>query len=439
MDSVEGKSTSAALWLPMIWFAISITRGIADWFQPGANIPGGVYYTEGSPTDRNIYLALIVLGMFSLMARPIDWREMIRSNGWLFAMLAYMLASILWSDFQGIAFKRWVKFLGSIVMALIVLTEADPVEAFSKVLRTCFLVILPLHIITIKYFRTIGVGWDYEGFEMWTGLTRQKNALGESCMIGGMYFVWDTLRNWGERRAYVNIGYIGMIVYLMSGSPSSRSVSSMVVLLMGLALYFGLRFVPDEPAALNRFFKRGIVVLLIIVAATEVGVRAYSQDSSILDVSLKVSGKDPTLTGRTELWTDILQIASNHPWIGVGYGSFWIGNLAHNLWERHIWMPHQAHNGYVGAYVELGLIGLALMAGMLVAAFKNIKKRFLEHIEIARLQMSLFVMLLIHNIPESSYLQNTHALWFLFLLIALNVPQAAMGIAPDPEPFGNSA
>ena len=437
MDPVEGKSTSVALSLPIAWYAISITRGISEWIHPSGGVPRAVAYIEGNPIDRNIYLALIVLGILFLIARRIDWREMIRANVWMFALLAYMLASILWSDFQEIAFKRWVKFFGSIVMALIVLTEPEPVEAMIKLLRWCFLLIIPLNIITIKYFREIGVGWDYLGSEMWTGITRHKNMLGEMCMISGMYFVWDTIRSWGERRIIINIGYMAMIIYLMGGSSSSRSVSSMFILLMGLALFFGFQLAPRDPESLNRFFKRGIIVLLLCVGAIQVGVMAFSQDRSIFDVSLQVSGRDPTLTGRTELWTDILQIASNHPLFGVGYGSFWIGNLSNNLWERHIWMPQQAHNGYIDVYVELGLTGLALLAGLLIATFNKIKERFISNFEIGRFQMALFVMLVVHNVPESSFLQSTHGLWFIFLLIALNVPPISKEIAAEPEPAGH--
>jgi len=46
-------------------------------------------------------------------------------NAPLVVFFLYCAASVFWSDFPIVAFKRWTKVLGNVVMVLVVLTEAD--------------------------------------------------------------------------------------------------------------------------------------------------------------------------------------------------------------------------------------------------------------------------------------------------------------------------
>jgi hypothetical protein len=42
--------------------------------------------------------------------------------------------------------------------------------------------------------------------------------------------------------------------------------------------------------------------------------------------------------------------------------------------------------------------------------------------EYGTFRMTVFIMLLVHNIGESSFLRGNDGLWFMFLLIALSIP-----------------
>ena len=74
------------------------------------------------------------------------------------------LLAILWSDFQFVAFKRWIKILGHPIMALVVLTDPDPIEALRRLFKRAAFVLVPMSILFIKYFPEYG-----RGFDQWTG------------------------------------------------------------------------------------------------------------------------------------------------------------------------------------------------------------------------------------------------------------------------------
>jgi exopolysaccharide production protein ExoQ len=80
---------------------------------------------------------------------------------------------------------------------------------------------------------------------------------------------------------------------------------------------------------------------------------------------LEGSGKDPTLTGRTDLWATGLSFIAERPLQGLGYRAFWVSGFApaEELWAMFL-VPSGAgfnfHNTYISNAVEIGLIGLLL-------------------------------------------------------------------------------
>jgi len=144
-----GKKRRLSLWIPFLWYASVSTRGLSAWFSPDQTV---FDYEKGSPLDRSFFLILILAGLIVLVRKRVPWGSIIRSNRWLFWILVYTLISLLWSNFPAVAFKRWIKLVGSVVIGLVVLTEYPQIESISTVLRRCFLVHIPIDILLVKYF-----------------------------------------------------------------------------------------------------------------------------------------------------------------------------------------------------------------------------------------------------------------------------------------------
>ncbi|MGE5699522.1 MAG: O-antigen ligase family protein [Deltaproteobacteria bacterium] len=424
MKEVKKKPVTVALWIPFVWYAISATRAFSYWLYPENADLTEMKFLEGSPLDRDIYIALIVAGIVALLFRKVRWTEIIRKNIWFLLLFAYMAASIFWSEFQDVAMKRFFKLFGSMVMALIVVTEPDPLEAMATVVKRVLLVHLPLSIITIKYFRTIGVEWSKDGnYAMWTGLTVHKNLLGQVCMTSGILFVWDMLRNRKNKTTLmVGAAYLLMTVYLMNGPGYSKSTTSMFVLLFGIATLAIVHLTRSNPKLLVKYVTGCFAASILLYVIFNLAVGAFTYKESLMRATVEASGRDMTFTGRTQLWSDMIDIASVHPVKGVGYGSFWIGDLANDLWEKHPWKPRQGHNGYLDVYVELGFIGLFLLAAVIVSGYNDIKNAFPVNFEYGKFRFVFLTMIVVHNLMETSFLRGVHNIWFLFLIVALSVP-----------------
>src|SRR3989442_1789282 len=197
-DIREKPNVSGALWLPLIWLVLICSRSLSEWLNIfGLPVSGAVSVEEGSPLDACFYLVLATAGFFVLTKRQVRLSEIVLNNGWLIAFLLYCLISIAWSDFPFVAFKRWIKILGHPIMALIVLTEPDPEEALTRLMKRCAYVVVPVSILFIRYYPQLGRAFEpWSGMASSTGITTNKNMLGADCMILGFFFFWHLLQTW---------------------------------------------------------------------------------------------------------------------------------------------------------------------------------------------------------------------------------------------------
>ena len=73
----------------------------------------------------------------------------------------------------------------------------------------------------------------------------------------------------------------------------------------------------------------------------------------VKDLVIRLLGRDPTLTERTELWDVVLGLEVNS-FVGAGFMSFWTGERMELIWRILGVKLVQAHSGYLEQYLNLG-------------------------------------------------------------------------------------
>src|SRR5215472_7273863 len=228
-DPAREPKISAALWVPVIWFFFLGSRPPALWL-------GLSYGTatqaleEGNPVDRTIFSLLTLAAFGILVSRSFQWRDFVVQNSALAFFLAFALVSVAWSDFPLATFKKWFRDMGVYMAVLVVLSDRRPLEAVRTVLRCVCYLHVPLSILLIKYFPSVGNSFSAWGGQEHTGVSTSKNMLGAVCLVSGIFFFWDTVMRWHQRRdkrvkrvILVNIAFIGMILWLLNLSDSKTS------------------------------------------------------------------------------------------------------------------------------------------------------------------------------------------------------------------------
>jgi O-antigen ligase len=311
-------------------------------------------------------------------------------------------------------------------MVLVVLTDKDPFAAIESIIRRGAYILIPLSIIVVKYFRNIGVQYDWSGTGVsWCGLSTSKNTLGQVVMISALCFAWSIFRDFRRNQpgAIFNYIYLAMSLYLLKGSEKSISVTSLSVFVMGLLL-----LATSYRNRLNfRYLARLLTAACITIFCVQVILLVHTSDpfakDSFLGLLIRGLGRDMTLSGRTGIWSDVLTIAARSPLLGVGSGGFWIGRAANIPWDAHLtWVLGEGHNGYFDVYLQIGLIGVFLLLGIILSARRGITRTFKDDFEYGMFRMTFLIIILFVNITESTFLRGEHLLWFMFLFCVISVP-----------------
>jgi hypothetical protein len=72
--------------------------------------------------------------------------------------------------------------------------------------------------------------------------------------------------------------------------------------------------------------------------------------------------------------------------------------------------------------LSLGLIGLFMMAGLLIATFVKIRGEILVNFQFGRFRLAFLTALILYNWTEVSF-RGPHVLWLVFYIIAIEYPK----------------
>ena len=350
------------------------------------------------------------------MSRSFRWGNFFARNRVLTAYVIFALVSVLWSDFPFPAFKKWFRDLGDYVMVLVAVSDPHPVEALRVLLRRLGYLLIPLSVVLIKYFPALARQYDpWTGVPTYCGATTSKNMLGELCLVCGIFFIWDTVVRWPNRRGrrqklviLVNAMMMCMVIWLLHICDSATSrvclvIASLVIL---AAQSKTIRRSPHKLTA-------AIPVLFLVYAFLFFGL-GMSQNFA------NAVGRT-SLSGRDDIWRIVLTHQAN-PLVGAGYESFWMGPRLKQIWAEAQETIGEAHNGYLEAYLNLGFVGVTLLLSFVVVAYRTICKCFRPFSSSASFAMALWTAFLFHNCTEADF--RNGLMWIAFVLTALVVAES---------------
>lgn len=398
------RRTSFALWLPTAWMVLAISA--SKWLQNGER--SAIEQIEGNALERYIYTVLLGIGLLVLMRRGRTLWPLLGRNWPILLFFCYGAASIVWSDYPVVALKRWIKALADLVMVLIVLTDMAPSAAIKKVVARVGFLLVPTSILLIRYYPALGRDYKLQsGRQVFVGVTNDKNMLGVLCLFVGLGVCSRILH---EIRRHELPSYrptIAHLVILLMVSWLFVKANSMTALsCFGLALVLvGATSIP----AWSR--RRAAIHTLVLALVTFAAVSLFVGFGADLVETL---GRDATLTGRTKLWQEIV-VMNDNPLLGTGFESFWMGTRLDRIWRNHWWHPNEAHNGYLEVFLNLGWIGVALLAVVILSGYRNAMRKLRADPEVGGLMLAYFVAGIVYSFTEAGF-RLMNPVWIAFLL-----------------------
>jgi len=257
---------------------------------------------------------------------------------------------------------------------------------------------------------------EWSGVPMFVGAATIKNMLGTVCLISGVFFFWDTVMRWPDRKErrikriiQINIAFILMTLWLLR---LSHSATSQVCLVIGCLVIVAARSGMGRRHPTLLKVSIPTIFCLYLILAFGLGLNG--------ELAARL-GRDPTLTDRTIIWKTVLSLHTN-PVVGTGYESFWLGSRLRSVWQV-LQGINETHNGYIDIYVNLGSAGVILLVGFLMASYRAICKKFDSSYSLASLTLAMWTVILFYNMTESAF--KGGLLWLTLLLGALVIPERA--------------
>lgn len=415
IDRDRKSRTSVMLWIPVLWLLISCSRPVSQWIQPPSD--SAELYLDGSPLDRNVFMLLLAASVAVLIDRRKRVAEVLRANGPILLFLCFCGLSVGWSAYPDIAFKRWIKLGGDIIMVVIVLTDPSPRVAMERLLARIGFILLPLSILLIRHFPDLGRAYNrWTWAPSYVGVTTNKNHLGMIAMLCGIAAVWrlcvetmdeSKMKYFG--RMFAQGALLAMALWLLVIAHSATSLSCF---LFGCVEIVAVRLCKQAPSR--------VLVHLLTGSIVGVAMMALFLDSGAgLIQSL---GRDPTLTGRTDIWRGVLHFSGN-PLVGTGFESFWLGSrllAVRRMFENNPLM--EAHNGYLEIFLTLGWIGVALLANVIIQCYRNVVSAITYRQESGSLRLAIFIAAVVYNLTESAF-KELNPVWLFFLFATVAAPK----------------
>jgi O-antigen ligase len=358
-------------------------------FQPirqeiGVNISG-----ERNLINQIINSAIFIFSLIGFLSNFGMILRIIKKEKFLFLLLFWSLITISWSEFPLISFKRWFQiftFYLSIITFLSYYNITDVVKIIKPII---FLYIL----ITLLTVLLIPGAKDPE-FNTWRGISASKNTLGETGVILSILgLILINSEKEGFKKNFAYLAFISSIVITL-GTFSSTSYISLFIFLFGSFIYYVKKQLFNK-LGVNNFLFYSFISSMILVFLISL---YYKPD--IIDYIQVIFGKNETFYDRGKLWAVMLWNIYQHPIAGCGFQGFWVAESPkiHLIYQTFIWLPNQAHNGYLDLINEIGLIGLILFLLVFISYFyRIIKSNFIT-------PWAWFMILpLISNITESNF------------------------------------
>jgi O-antigen ligase len=417
---------SNAIWLPIIWLWINGSRSAATWiyiwtgFSYGGSMGGDLYaQMDGSPLDAVFYAVFLVAGIAILLKRKPRARAILKASAPILIFYAYGLSSLLWSHIPEVAFKRWTKDLGDVAMALIIATEVEPPAALQRLFAGIGYILLPASILLIRY-SPLGRAYDPSGGPVNTGVTTNKNSLGLIAFVITIGAVWCLIQVLYDKkrpnrtRRLVATGTL--VVFGFVVLQQAHSATSIACTVLGSLLMFAthLPVIKRTPA--------GIHVLVLSLLGFGGAMMLFGGEGAVLGAL----GRDSTLTGRTEIWAAVLPMCPNGL-VGAGFESFWntygghirsLGTFASGI--------NEAHNGYIEVYLNLGWMGIGIIALILVSGYLRAAAAFRRNPEVGSLMLAYLATTAIYSVTEAGYRILTPT-WTFLLIAHITSTRYALG------------
>lgn len=378
---------------------------------------GNVNQSEGGLLRQSLTGLIYVLSFwFAIRARDgnlsIPWRLLPAS---LVLLVALAFTSSLWSAEPGITVRRAVQFAGVVIFAVAVVRNFDSQALWRQYVNA----LLPWLVLGLLV-APLASEFAFDTNGNFRGLSSHKNSWAGIALTATLLLATQLRQKPGSAWLWSAM-LVSIFTLLLTRSATAVSLAA-AILMLGLLYRAWL--------SRDNAMHAALIILVLICAAVPLLSVLITGESPLATASglyFEAVQKEATLTGRNILWETVLNNAWLSPWLGSGYGAFWIGDSGPSVAvvAGLNWLPVHSHNGYIDLFNELGIAGVAIFAAMIISHLANIARIWRSNPNAAFQHLVIVIAVLGYNLSETSVLNATHALWVLLVVSVVDAHRLA--------------
>jgi O-antigen ligase len=355
------------------------------------------------------------LTIILIVLRPWSFANALWRNWLLLIPLALAIASVNWSINPDPTFRRAIALVLTTLFAIYVASRYEW-GAFIELFATCFLILAGLSLLMALVMPEIGIMSEIHP-GAWSGIYWEKNQFGMNMVKAAHLAIVAAIYRPQRRMFWGGVFLLAVMLVLMSTSKTS-----LMALMLSVFGMIGLYLVRKGPQ----------VAFPLVYFAVVFGVGLVMAIEFFPEFMFGLIGREPTLTGRTDIWNALFDQIRNRPIWGHGYAIFWLDETGPAFWvrQRTEWLVPTAHNGWLETWLSIGLVGVACFALVYATALITALRGLLKGTHTYWALISTLVFLLF-SMSESNILQQNNLGWLLFAATAAKL------FGARPLPFGS--
>ena len=409
--SLWGRVSTWALLLVLLYFVLDGVSPFVN--EPTATRAVATNSAGGVLTDRLGKLLMFAACMIFAIQRhqPVRRLSMQMKLVTSFPILALLLSPL--SQLPTRTISSGALLLGSVLLVYYIMSryELDQVLELLLVIGTATIVASIVFAVALPQY-----GLDQMGghSSAWKGIFSAKNYLGNLAL----FFLTATV-SYRARTPFLRAARVSQIIFCLTAIAFSRAATAYMLTAVYIVFVLTLK-------ALHNFRKKDyfVVCFLLLVAFCSVTIVILVWP----DFLFTLLGKDLTLTGRTGIWSAVLDSIAKRPLLGYGYQAFWLGlqGESYRVILAVSWVLAQAQNGFLDVTLEMGVVGLAIVLLVFGFAFRDavvclFQSRDQEQLRAVEWYLAIVVLTLFYNLDESFLFDPKHFGSMMFLLACVGL------------------
>lgn len=363
-------------------------------------------------TQHGIFI--VTLGLLVLR-----WRRTLQVSAkgiFFWGLLLLMLASPLWSDTPGATQRSAISLLETTLFGLYFAARFSMQEQL-KLLTVCGSIFA---VVSLLFSLAVPGAAIEAGVHAgaWRGPLIQKNLFARALVLFAIAAYINQPTRWLGKA----IGSLTLLlcIFLIVLSASKTAI---VILILMLALIELQRFLYKLFVGMPMLFVP--VVCAVLLSGMAAIVLAVTQAQAIVDLT----GRDLTLSGRTEIWSALIVKINERPLLGYGYQGFWRGIYGESAYIGKVfgntYLPPHSHNGFFELTLAFGLLGLGLFAlTFLVNARFALLLPAITSPAVALWPLAYLTFIVLYNQTESTLVAHNSIFWALYVALTFSKASA---------------